>query len=395
MKKLLKSTTAAIAFAAALATAPVMAEQGVTDTEIVLGGHHDLSGPFAAFSVPAVKAINHYFAEVNAKGGVHGRMLKYVVEDHGYNVSKVGPAVNKLVNKDKIFAMLMALGTPHNLAAFKIMDPKGIPNVQPLSASASMLNEPLNSHFAGLSSYTNAIKTAVEYSSGFMKMKQGTGVVCSMYLPTDFGKDVQAGAKQGAEAAGLKYAAETTHKGDDGDFVGSLSKLKAAGCNIVATALGVRQTLTVLGTAKKMGLADMKFLGSSASFHTVVAKAGEGKIAEGFYAAAGWQDIEARAIDPVVGGWIKSFSESAGAKMMGSGAMLGRSGAELMVRALEAAGKDLTHASFIAAMETLNYDDVILGNHVKMGPGDHQGATEVFISQVQGASWKLLATINE
>ena len=38
MKKLLKSTTTAIAFAAALATAPVMAEQGVTDTEIVLGG---------------------------------------------------------------------------------------------------------------------------------------------------------------------------------------------------------------------------------------------------------------------------------------------------------------------------------------------------------------------
>ena len=374
-----------------MATAPVMAEQGVTDTEIVLGGHHDLSGPFAAFSVPAVKAINHYFAEVNAKGGVHGRMLKYVVEDHGYNVSKVGPAVNKLVNKDKIFAMLMALGTPHNLAAFKIMDPKGIPNVQPLSASASMLNEPLNSHFAGLSSYTNAIKTGV----GYMKANEGSTVVCTMYLPTDFGKDVQKGAQQGAEENGMKYGAETTHKGDDGDFVGSLSKLKAAGCDLVATALGVRQTLTVLGTAKKMGLAGMKFIGSSASFHTVVAKAGEGKIAAGFFAAAGWQDIEARAGDPAVGAWMKSFTESAGAKMMGSGAMLGRSGAELMVRALEVAGKDLTHASFIAAMETMDYDDVILGNHVKMGPGNHQGSTDVFISKVEGASWKLLTTISK
>ena len=391
MKNFLKSTTVALAFVTALATAPVMAEQGVTDSEIVLGGHHDLSGPFAAFSVPAVKAINHYFAQVNAKGGVHGRMLKYVVEDHGYNVSKVGPAVNKLVNKDKIFAMLMALGTPHNLAAFKIMDPKGIPNVQPLSASASMLNEPLNLHFAGLSSYTDAIRTGV----GYMKANQGSTVVCSMYLPTDFGKDVQRGAKEGAEANGMKYGAETTHKGDDGDFVGSLSKLKAAGCDLVATALGVRQTLTVLGTAKKMGLANMKFIGSSASFHTVVAKAGEGKIAEGYFAAAGWQDIEARAGDPVVGGWMKSFTEAAGPKMMGTGAMLGRSGAELMVRALEKAGKDLTHESFIAAMETMDYDDVILGNHVKMGPGDHQGATTVFISQVQGGSWKLLKTIDE
>ena len=395
MKNFLKNTSLAFAFSAAvsatMAVSPVWAEQGVTDTEIVLGGHHDLSGPFAAFSVPAVAAINHYFGEVNAKGGVHGRMLKYVVENHEYNVTKVGPAVNKLVNKDKVFAMLMALGTPHNLAAFKIMDPKGIPNVQPLSASASMLSEPYNLHFAGLSSYTDAIKTGV----GYMKDNQGSSIVCTMYLPNDFGKDVQKGAKEGAAANGMTYGVETTHKGDDGDFVGSLSKLKAANCDLVAVALGVRQVLTVLGTAKKMGLANMKFLGSSASFHTVVAKAGEGKIAEGFFAAAGWQDIEARASDPVVGGWIKSFKTAAGDKMMGSGAMLGRSGAELMVRALEAAGKDLTHESFIAAMETMDYDDVILGNHVKMGPGDHQGATKVFISQVQGASWKLLTTLGE
>ncbi len=391
MKNMLKSAGLAFAVSTALAATPVLAEQGVSDTEIVLGGHHDLSGPFAAFSVPAVAAINHYFEQVNAKGGVHGRMLKYVVEDHGYNVSKVGPAVNKLVNKDKIFAMLMALGTPHNLAAFKIMDPKGIPNVQPLSASASMLSEPFATHFAGLSSYTDAVKKGVEY----LAKEKGVKTVCSMYLPTDFGKDVQLGAKQGAEAAGLKYGTETTHKGDDGDFVGSLSKLKAEGCDLVAIALGVRQVLTVLGTAKKMGLSDMSFIGSSASFHTVVAKAGEGKLAEGFYAAAGWQDIEARAGDPVVGDWIKSFTEAAGAKLMGSGAMLGRSGAELIVRALEAAGKDLTQKSFLAGMESLDYADVILGNNVKMGPDDHQGATEVFISQVQGGSWKLLETIGE
>ncbi|VAX03825.1 Branched-chain amino acid ABC transporter, amino acid-binding protein (TC 3.A.1.4.1), partial [hydrothermal vent metagenome] len=281
MNKFLKSTGAALALSTVLAVSPVLANssQGVSDTEIVLGGHHDLSGPFAAFSVPAVKAINHYFAEINAKGGVHGRMLKYVAEDHGYNVSKVGPAVNKLVNKDKIFAMFMALGTPHNLAAFKIADPKGIPNIMPLSASDSMLNEPYKIHFAGLSSYTDAVKEGVIY----LAKEKGATVICSMYLPTDFGKDVQSGAKQGAEAAGLKYGGETTHKPDEGDFVGSLSKLKAEGCNVVATALGIRQTLTVLGTAKKMGLTDMKFLGSSAAFHTVVAKAGEGKIADGYY----------------------------------------------------------------------------------------------------------------
>lgn len=389
MKKILKSTGMALALTTALAASPVLAEssQGVSDTEIVLGGLHDLSGPFTAFSVPAIKAAEHYFAEINAKGGVNGRKIKYVVEDHGYNLSKVGPAVNKLVNKDKAFVMFMSLGTPHNLAAFKVQDPKGIPNVMPLTASGLMLNEPLNLHFTGQAIYTDMMNTGVRYMAGF----QGSTVACTMYLANDFGKDVQIGTKAGAEAAGIKYGGETTHKGDDGDFVGSLSKLKAAGCDLVTTALGVRQTLTVLGTAKKMGLTGMKFMGSSASFHTVVAKAGEGKLADGYYAASGWQDIEARASNPVVGGWIKAFKEAAGEKLMGTGAMLGRSAAEQIVRALEAAGKDLTHESFISAMESLDYEDVILGNRVKMSPENHQGTSTVYISQVKGATWKSLA----
>ena len=390
MKTHLTTAFAVLALGTSLAASPAWSQtQGVSDTEIVIGGHHDLSGIFAAFSVPAVKAAEHYFQEVNAKGGVHGRTIRYVVEDHGYNVSKVGPAVNKLVNRDKIFASLLSLGTPHNLAAFKILDPKGIPNISPLSAARQMLQDPLDNHYAGTSSYYDQIRTAVKY----MKENEGTTTVCAMYLPTDFGKDIQSGAKDEAEASGLKFAAETTHKGDDADFVGSLSKLKAEGCNLVAMALGVRQTLTVLGTAKKMGLADMKFLGASASFHTVIAKAGEGKIADGFFAAAGWQDIEGRMGNAVAAAWVKSFTDAAGAKLMGTGALLGRSAAELFVRALEAAGKDLTHASFQKGMESLEYEDHIMGNHVKMGPGDHLAADAIYISKVEGGSWKTLATV--
>lgn len=387
MKKLLSAAAVALAMTAAPAAAQM--SQGVSDDEIVLGGHHDLSGIFAAFSVPAVKAAEHYFAEVNAKGGVHGRKIRYVVEDHGYNVSKVGPAVNKLINRDKIFAMLLALGTPHNLAAFKLQDAKGIPNVYPLTAARQMMQEPVDLHYTGGSSYYDQMRSAVK----FMNENQGTTKFCAMFLPTDFGKEIQLGIKDEVEAMGLTYASETTHKPDDADFAGSLSKLKADGCELVATALGVRQTLTVLGTAKKMGLTDMNFLGSSAAFHTVIAKAGEGKIAEGFYAAAGWQDIEARMGDPEVGGWVKSFTEAAGEKLMGTGAMLGRSAAELIVRGLEAAGPDLTHESFQKGMESLEYEDKILGVMVKMGPGDHVAADAIYISQVQGGSWKTLATI--
>ena len=386
MKKLLLAAVSAMALMTASAQADTT--QGVTDTEVVIGGHHDLSGIFAAFSVPAVKAAQLYFEEVNANGGVHGRKIRYVTEDHGYQAPKAVQAVNKLINRDKVFAMLLSLGTPMNLAAFQQQDPKGIPNVNPLSAARQMLQEPLDVHYAGTSSYYDQMVEGVKW----MKDNKGSTTVCSMYIPSDFGKEIQAGAKDSAEANGMTYAAETTHKPDETDFVGALGKMKAAGCDLVTVALGVRQVITVLGTAKKMGLEGMNLMGSSASFHTAIAKV-PGGITEGFYAAAGWQDLEARVGDPEVGAWVKKFTEATGEKFPGTGALLGRSAAELFVRALEAAGPDLTHASFKTAMESLEYEDKIAGNNVKMGPGDHLAADAIYISQIEGGSWKTIATI--
>lgn len=384
----MKKFIALAATATVLAVNPAAAQtQGVSDTEIVIGGHHDLQGIFAAFSVPAVKAIQLYFDKVNAEGGVHGRKLKYIAEDHGYQVPKAVQAANKLVNRDKVFAMLSSLGTPHNLAAFKLMDPKGIPNISPLTGARQMLQEPLALHYTGTASYYDQIRTGVKW----LKANKGSTTICTMYLPTDFGKEIQMGSKDEAEASGMKYGAETTHKPDDADFAGALGKLKAAGCDLITMALGVRQTITVLATAKKMGLTDMNFMGASASFHTVIAKV-PGGITEGFYAASGWQDLEARAGDPEVGAWIKSYTEETGEKFPGTGALLGRSAAELIVRGLKAAGKDLTHESFQKGMESLSYEDKIAGNTVKMSADDHVAADEIVISQIDGGSWKTLFT---
>ncbi len=386
MKKLLLATATAIT----LAMSPAQADttQGVSDTEVVIGGHHDLSGIFAAFSVPAVTAANLYFEEINAAGGVHGRKIRYITEDHGYQAPKAVQAVNKLINRDKVFAMLLSLGTPMNIAAFKLQEPKGIPNVSPLTAARQMVEAPIDNRYAGTASYYDQMYKGVPW----MKANHGSSVVCAMYIPSDFGKEIQAGAKDAAEKEGMKWGAESTHKPDETDFTGALGKMREAGCDLVTTALGVRQTITLLGTAKKMGLEGMNFMGASASFHTAIAKV-PGGITEGYFAGSGWQDLEARVSDPEVGAWVKKYIEKTGEKFPGTGALLGRSAAELFVKALEGAGQDLTHASFRASMESLEFDDKIAGTKVKMGPGDHVAADEVFISQIQGGSWKTLVEL--
>ncbi|WP_425043690.1 ABC transporter substrate-binding protein [Primorskyibacter sp. S87] len=381
MKHLFKTLAAATALTAA-ATMTQAETQGVTDDEVIIGAVSDLSGIFAAVGVPAVKGANVYFDKVNEAGGVHGRKIRYVVEDNGYQMPRAMQGYNKLLNRDQVFAMLQSLGTPMNLAGFKLLDPKGIPNVAPLSAARQMLQDPMDNKFTSFSSYFDQAEVGVKY----LAAEFGSKNVCSMYLPTDFGKEILEGSKAGAEAAGIAFAAETTHKPDETDFVGSLSKLKEAGCDIVTMAVGVRQAITIVGTAKKMGLADMKFLGTSASFLTVVAKV-PGGVTEGFYAAASWQDLWARADEAAPKAFIEEYKAATGEDPVGF-AMLGYSAAKMMVMALEAAGPDLTHESFIAAMESLDYTDDLVGNHMTYGPDDHQGADSVYVSVVENGNWK-------
>ena len=95
-----KTLVKALAFATASAIAGVAtaATQGVSDSEVVVGSLNDLSGPFAAFGAPATKAAQLYFDEVNAAGGVHGRTIRFVVEDHGYQGQKqCRPSTNWLI----------------------------------------------------------------------------------------------------------------------------------------------------------------------------------------------------------------------------------------------------------------------------------------------------------
>lgn len=381
MKTLIKRLVAASALTAAATLANAQA-QGVTDDEIVIGAVNDLSGIFAAVGVPATKGANVYFDKVNAAGGVHGRKIRYVVEDHGYQMPRAMQGFNKLLNRDKVFAMMQNLGTPMNLAGFKLIDPMGIPNIAPLSAARQMIQDPMHNKFTSFSSYYDQSRVGVKYLASTFGAKN----VCTMYLPTDFGKEILDGTKAGVEEAGLTFAAETTHKPDETDFVGSLSKLKESGCEIVTIALGVRQAITIVGTAKKMGLTDMKFMGTSASFLTVVAQV-PGGVTEGFYAAASWQDLYARAEEPVVKAFIEEYKAATGEDPQGF-AMLGYAAAQQMVMALEAAGPDLTQESFIAAMETLDYQDDLVGNHINYGPDDHQGADSVYVLLVENGGWK-------
>lgn len=377
--------------AAAVTTLAVGAHaqtRGVSDSEIVIGGAHDLSGVFAAVSTPAVNGANLYFDALNEAGGVHGRTIRYIVEDHGYQLPRATQAFNKLIERDRVFFMLSNLGTPHNVTHYPLMERRQVPNLFPLTAARQILPDPPGLNFPLLGTYYNEMIEGLRY----LQAEHGIERVCSMYLPTDFGEEIFEGTRDGAEMLGLELVDSTTHRPDEQDFVGALTRLRAAGCDAVTVALGIRAQITVYVTAQRLGWEDGVFLLSSAGFHEAVAGV-PGGATDGLYAAASWVDLQARQDVPEVAEFVELFRARYG-EQPGGFAMLGYVSARIVHMALEAAGPDLTLESFVEGMYSIDYHDPILDVQLSFSPEDQRGSNVITISRVGNGVWNLIERLD-
>jgi branched-chain amino acid transport system substrate-binding protein len=378
-----------LAFGTLLAGAlavPALAQDGVTATEIVIGSHTALSGKVSPWGIGATEGTRMRFEEANAKG-IHGRKIRLIVEDNQYpNVPRAVQAGNKLINNDKIFIMLGALGTPENNAVWALQQPKGVPNIFPFTAARSM-HEPFHAQkFALFSTYYDQVRAAVKH---FVE-KEGKQKVCSMYQNTDFGHEIRDGVRDQAKALKREVVAEAAYGPLDTEFVAPITKLKSAGCDLVVMGSIIVDTIQSVGTAKKLGWTGVTFVGQAASYDQIVAGA-PGGITEGLYSGTGMPYAYPDASSDAVKAWAAAYKTRTG-KDANAAAQYAYVGADIVVKALEAAGKDLTRAKFIAALEsTKDYRPMFPGPTLTYGSQKRQGSTATFLAKVEGGRWKVVA----
>ncbi len=375
-----KTIGLAIAIAAASMAGAAAQTNGVTATEVTFGMHTDLSGVAATYGVSSSNGVKMRFDEVNAAGGINGRKLKLIVEDHAYQVPKAVQACNKLIHRDKVFAFEAPLGTPMNNACFKEQFAANIPNLFPLTAARSMFEPYERLKFYGAASYVDQIRSGINY----LVTKKGKKAVCVMYQDTDFGKEILEGAKEQTDKLKVKLVETAAHKPTDQDFTASLTKLKAAGCDLIAMGTIVRDTIVPYTAARKMGWNDVAFLGSAAAYDLVVAKAPG---MDGFYGMGltemPYADSEVPTVKKFVADYKAKFNIDPNI-----GAVYGYVAADLTVAGLKNAGKDLTLDSFIKGMEAIKgYHDIFNGPEVNFGPKIRQGANSSFLAEVKGGKW--------
>jgi branched-chain amino acid transport system substrate-binding protein len=356
--------------------------RGVSKGEIVLGMHTDLSGPAATYGVSSSNAVKMRFDEANERGGFHGRKVKLVVEDTQYQVPRAVQAGTKLLNRDRVFAIVAGLGTPMNNALFKDQFEAGVPNLFPLSAARSMYEPFHKLKFYGAASYVDQIRAGINY---FVTTK-GKKALCAMYQDTDFGKEVLDGVQAQADRMNLKIVETAAHKPTDQDFTAPITRLKAAGCDLVVLGTIVRDSIVPYATARKIGWNDVDFLGSAATYDLFVAAA-QGGVTEGLY-AMGLTDMPYRdTLSAAAQAWFDRYKERFKADP-NIGAVYGHVAADLTAAALERAGADLTLESFVKALESIKgYRDIFNGPQVSFGPDKRQGANSSFLAVVKGGRW--------
>jgi branched-chain amino acid transport system substrate-binding protein len=111
-------------------TAPSGAEPGISDTEILLGAEVILSGDLGAVFATVPKATAAYFKYVNeTQGGVCGRKIVYKYEDNFDDPSRAVEVARKLVEQDKVFAMVGSLGDAPHPASWEYLNEKGVPDI--------------------------------------------------------------------------------------------------------------------------------------------------------------------------------------------------------------------------------------------------------------------------
>jgi branched-chain amino acid transport system substrate-binding protein len=237
--------------------------------------------------------------------------------------------------------------------------------------------------FAQFSSYYDQVRAATKH---FVE-KEGKKKICSMYMDTDFGHEIRDGVRDQVKALKTEIVAEATFGPTDTEFSGQIGKLKAAGCDLVVMGSIIKETIQAVGTARKLGWKDVDFVGQAASYDPIVA----GALKEGFYSGTGMPYAYPDSGDEAIKAWSAKYKAKTG-QDPNSAAQYGYVGADIILRALEAAGKDLTRAKFVSALESIkDYKPMFPGPLLSFGADRHQGSAATFLAKVEGGRWKVVA----
>src|SRR6201996_1552099 len=356
--------------------APARAEEiGVTADRILFGQAAAMSGPSSALGVKMRQGILAAFAEVNAKGGIHGRKLELISRDDGYDPDRSALQTFKLIEEDKVFALIGAVGTPTSLVTVPIAKEQNVPFIGPFTGANFLRESNLNNVVNIRASYGAEAEAWVKHLTEDRHIRR----IAIFYQDDSYGRDGLAGVKLALEKRGMELTAEGTFERNTTAVASAMRTIKRAEPEAVVMVGTYGPCAEFIKLARRSGFnpvfINISFVGAVA-LAKELGPEGQGVIVSqvvpfpwdtSIKVVADYQAAE-KALDPALKPDFVSLE----------GYLSGR----LAAAALEMAGPNPTRANMLQLINDVGRFD-ISGNIITFGQQANEAPAKVYLTIIQ------------
>jgi len=224
--------TGTVAVPSIIAVAPAGEVPGITPTQIILGQHAPLTGGLGAVYAQVPNAQLAYYRYVNEeKGGVCGRKIELKVEDDAGDPARALEVVRKLVEQDKVFAMVGSLGDVNHGAVWDYLNQNDVPDMLIIAGAHRFSSDPEGHPWT-----TQMIPDYLvegSFYGRYISQEWPGKKVAVLYQNDDTGRDGLAGVKKGLDPSKNQIVSEQPYEPTAIDIRPQLVAMKDAGAEVV------------------------------------------------------------------------------------------------------------------------------------------------------------------
>jgi branched-chain amino acid transport system substrate-binding protein len=354
---------------------------GITDDTILLGTSAALTGHTGYLGSNYLKGAQAFFDEINDEGGVNGRKIKVVSYDDEYDPSTCLANTQKLINEDKVFALVNFVGTPTSAKIIPIVNEANIPLVGVFSG-ANILREPLNKYIFNIrvSYYLETSRTVKHFVDDL-----GLRKIAIFYQNDAYGLDGLTGAELALAGKGLKPIARASYVRGTLDVENAVETIRNSGADAIIMVGTYSPSAKFIKLARSKEFSpvfdSVSFVGAD-EFKNELGDAGEGVI------------ISQVVPDDLGLMGDKHYAEAMDKYFKGdvhsSVGLEGFINAEIIVEGLRRAGDKPTRKKFIEALESIQNYDVGIGHNITFSKDRHEGLDFVFFTIIENNEFKFI-----
>lgn len=350
------------------------ADPGVSNGEVVLGMSNALSGPASALGQGVKAGAFAYFDKINKAGGVHGRRIKVISYDDGYEPKRTVENTKKLIHENNVFALFGYVGTPTAKAVIPMINKEKIPFFGPFTG-AEFLRNPVNKYIFNVrGSYFDEAEAQVEYLTTTRAVRK-----IGLFIQNDaYGLAVKGGIIKALRKRNMALTGEGIYERNTEAVAAGLLDLRKSNPEAVSMVGTYRAMAALIKTAKADGFnpvfLNVSFVGTAALVKEL-GGTGDGVLVTQVMPSP--QDATLPIIER-----YRSDMSAAGYRELDYTDLEGYIDAVVFVEILKKVGRGLTRESFARAAESLQVD--LGGLQVAYTPNNHQALKTVYLTRIAG-----------